>query len=93
MSLIAKRTMVCLFLETLAVMFTYQKNKTQTNQSLWRINELAEIGSAARLSGLTGVVDLVLFKKGGKPGLESNYKTKLILISANIDLLKQNLWY
>ena len=63
------------------------------SESLWRVNTLADAGTAARLTGMSGVIDLVLFKKGTNPNKEENFIKKRILLSGEDNLVKQTLWY
>lgn len=62
-------------------------------ESLWRINDIADVGTAARLTGTSGNIDMVLFKKGGQPGVAENYKIKKISISGTSYIQQQTLWY
>lgn len=66
---------------------------TSNGSSVWKIKDDADLGAALRLSGLTGVVDLVLFKKGSNPGGENNYIQKRFLLSGLDNTYKQTLWY
>jgi hypothetical protein len=62
-------------------------------ESLWRINEIADVGTAARLTGTSGNIDMVLFKKGGEAGVAENYKIKRLSISGTSYIQQQTLWY
>jgi S1-C subfamily serine protease len=62
-------------------------------ESMWRVADLADVGTAARLTGLLGVVDIALFKKGGNTDVSENYKMKRVNISGNAHQLQQTLWY
>ncbi|GAB4093997.1 S1C family serine protease [Flaviaesturariibacter terrae] len=65
----------------------------QGAESMWRVQDLADVGTAARLSGLLGVVDIALFRKGSNPNVSDNYRMKRVTISGNNHQLQQTLWY
>ncbi|RVU00129.1 trypsin-like serine protease [Mucilaginibacter limnophilus] len=62
-------------------------------ESVWRVANLADVGTAARLTGMTGVVDMVLLRAGADPQKEQNYFKKRIGLSTNDKLVQQTLWY
>ncbi|RYY89552.1 MAG: serine protease [Chitinophagaceae bacterium] len=62
-------------------------------ESLWRVQDLADVGTAARLTGLLGIVDIALFRKGSNPNQSDNYRMKRVNISGNDHQLQQTLWY
>lgn len=66
---------------------------SRNGNSVWKVQDDADLGSALRLSGPTGVVDLVLFKKGSDPSNERNYIQKRFLLSGKDYVYKQTLWY
>ncbi len=63
------------------------------NESMWRVTDISDVGTAARLSGMTGIIDIALFKKGSDPEASDNYKMKRVMISGNSNVLQQTLWY
>jgi hypothetical protein len=63
------------------------------SESMWRVNDIADVGTAARLSGMTGVIDIALFKMGSDVEVTENYKMKRVMISGNSNVLQQTLWY
>jgi S1-C subfamily serine protease len=63
------------------------------SESMWRVNDIADVGTAARLSGMTGVIDIALFKLGSDVEVTENYKMKRVMISGNSNVLQQTLWY
>ncbi len=62
-------------------------------EALWRINDIADVGTAARLTGLSGVVDIVLFRRGGDPAREENYIKKRVSLSGDNNIFQQSLFY
>lgn len=62
-------------------------------ESLWRVNSIADAGTAIRLTGLSGVVDLVLFRKGADPERDNSYVKKRLILSGTDNLIKKTLWY
>ncbi|RYY40112.1 MAG: serine protease [Chitinophagaceae bacterium] len=62
-------------------------------ESMWRVQDLADVGTAARLTGMLGIVDIALFRKGSNPNQSDNYKMKRVNISGNDHQLQQTLWY
>ncbi|RYZ19457.1 MAG: PDZ domain-containing protein [Chitinophagaceae bacterium] len=65
----------------------------QGQESMWRVQDLADVGTAARLTGLLGIVDIALFRKGSNPDVSDNYRMKRINLSGNDHQLQQTLWY
>lgn len=65
----------------------------QGSESMWRVQDLADVGTAARLTGLLGIVDIALFRKGANPNVSDNYRMKRINLSGNDHQLQQTLWY
>lgn len=63
------------------------------NESLWRVNNAADIGTAARLTGMLGVVDIVMFRSGSDPENANNYVKKRIILSDNENMIQSILWY
>jgi S1-C subfamily serine protease len=63
------------------------------NESLWRISNIADVGTAARLTGSLGYIDIALFKNGADAEQSENYKIKRVMISGNNNILQQTLWY
>ncbi len=63
------------------------------NQMIWRTKDAADLSTAMRLSGMTGVVDLVLFKKGGNPQMKSDYLVYRQPLSDNESYGRSVLWY
>ena len=61
--------------------------------SLWKITDEADLGAALRLTGLSGVVDLVLFAKGTDVNNQNNYIVKRFKLSGRDNTFKQTLWY
>jgi S1-C subfamily serine protease len=61
--------------------------------SIWKVKDEADLGAALRLTGLTGVVDLVLFAKGTDAADQNNYVVKRFKLSGRDNTFKQTLWY
>lgn len=61
--------------------------------SLWKVTDDADLGAALRLTGLTGVIDLVLFAKGTDVSNQNNYIVKRFKLSGRDNTFKQTLWY
>ena len=61
--------------------------------SVWRTNDIIDAGTAARLTSLSGIVDLLLFRKDGNTEDEDNYLKKRIVLSDDDRLIQQTLWY
>ncbi len=66
---------------------------SSNGNAVWKVNDDADLGSALRLSGLSGVIDLVLFRKGMDPSDENNYIVKRFMLSGRDYTYKQTLWY
>ncbi len=66
---------------------------SNSGNSVWKVKDDADLGSALRLSGLSGVIDLVLFKKGSDVSNENNYIVKRFMLSGRDYTYKQTLWY
>jgi S1-C subfamily serine protease len=63
------------------------------SSSLWKITDDADLGAALRLTGLSGVIDLVLFAKGTDVSDQNNYIVKRFKLSGRDNTFKQTLWY
>ncbi len=61
--------------------------------SLWKVTDDADLGAALRLTGLSGVIDLVLFAKGTDVNNQNNYIVKRFKLSGRDNMFKQTLWY
>lgn len=61
--------------------------------SLWKVTDDADLGAALRLTGLSGVIDLVLFAKGTDVNNQNNYIVKRFKLSGRDNTFKQTLWY
>jgi len=61
--------------------------------AVWKVKDDADLGSALRLSGLSGVIDLILFRKGMDVSDEKNYIVKRFMLSGRDYTYKQTLWY
>lgn len=61
--------------------------------SLWKVKDDADLGAALRLTGLSGVIDLVLFAKGTDVNNQNNYIVKRFKLSGRDNTFKQTLWY
>ncbi|MEO6253396.1 MAG: trypsin-like peptidase domain-containing protein [Ferruginibacter sp.] len=61
--------------------------------SLWKVTDDADLGSALRLTGLSGIIDLVLFAKGTDVNNQNNYIVKRFILSGKDNTFKQTLWY
>ncbi|MFZ4059075.1 MAG: hypothetical protein ACOYKE_13105, partial [Ferruginibacter sp.] len=59
----------------------------------WKVKDDADLGAALRLTGLSGIIDLVLFRKGTDPNNENNYIVKRFNLSGRDYTYKQTLWY
>ena len=66
---------------------------SDNGNSIWKVRDDADLGSALRLSGLSGVIDLILFKKGMDVSDENNYVVKRFMLSGRDYTYKQTLWY
>lgn len=66
---------------------------SSNGNTVWKVRDDADLGSALRLSGLSGVIDLVLFKKGRDVSDENNYIIKRFMLSGRDNTYKQTLWY
>ncbi|MDF2382826.1 trypsin-like peptidase domain-containing protein [Nostoc ellipsosporum NOK] len=60
---------------------------------VWRVSDAADLAAALRLGGSTGIIDLVLFRKGGNPEDDNNYIQKRFVLSGSDAVFKQTLWY
>lgn len=63
------------------------------HESIWRVANLADVGTAARLTGMTGVVDVVLLRAGTDAKNEQNYFKRRVALSPNDKLIQPTLWY
>lgn len=61
--------------------------------AIWKVTDDADLGTALRLTGLTGVIDLVLFAKGTNANDQNNYIVKRFILSGRDNTYKQTLWY
>ncbi len=61
--------------------------------AIWKVTDDADLGTALRLTGLTGVIDLVLFAKGTNANDQNNYIVKRFILSGRDNTFKQTLWY
>ncbi|WP_028788907.1 S1C family serine protease [Terrimonas ferruginea] len=66
---------------------------SKTGGQVWRVSDAADLAAALRLGGSTGIIDLVLFRKGGNPEDDSNYIQKRFVLSGSDAVFKQTLWY
>lgn len=63
------------------------------NSQIWTVKDVTDLGTALRLCGTNGVVDLVLFRKGTNPSDDNNYISKRFVLSGRDYVYKQTLWY
>ena len=61
--------------------------------AIWKVKDDADLGAALRLTGLSGVIDLVLFAKGTDVSNQNNYIVKRFKLSGRDNTFKQTLWY
>lgn len=66
---------------------------SKSGGQIWRVSDAADLGAALRLGGTTGLIDLVLFRKGSNPEDNNNYIQKRFVLSGNDAVYKQTLWY
>jgi S1-C subfamily serine protease len=60
---------------------------------LWRINEIADISTATRLTAMSGMVDLFLVRKGSDTNDSRNYLRKRVFFADDPALIKETLLY
>ena len=63
------------------------------NSQIWTVKDVTDMGTALRLCGTSGIVDLILFRNGANASDESNYISKRFILSGRDNVDKQTLWY
>jgi hypothetical protein len=60
---------------------------------IWLVKDMTDFGMVLRLCGISGIVDMILFKAGTDPANEDNYVRKRFTLSGRNFIYQETLWY